>query len=107
ASGLNQYGTTLTVSISGVYAGEQFYVKVQGADSTASSTGNYAMTLNFGTGSSPTVPLPNTATPNGNPITGGGGEADSLPGHGDGHHGFSHGPKFFGAKGHHGHRHSP
>jgi hypothetical protein len=107
ACGLNQYGTTLTVSISNVYAGEQFYVKVQGADSTAFSTGNYAMTLNFGTGSSPTVPLPNMARPNGNPITGGGGEADSLPGHGDGHHGFPHGPMIFGTKGHHGRHHSP
>jgi hypothetical protein len=104
ASGLNQYGTTLSVTIPNVYSGEQFYVKVQGADCTAFSTGNYAMTLNFGTGASPTVPLPNTTTPNGNPITGGGGEADSLPGHADAHH--PHGPMIFGAHGHHGHRHS-
>ena len=46
ASGLNRYGTTLTVTIPNVYSGEQFYVKVQGADSTAFSTGNCAMTLN-------------------------------------------------------------
>ncbi len=81
ASGLNQYGTTLSVSIPGVYSGEQFYVKVQGADTTAFSTGNYAMTLNFGNNASPTVPLPNTTVPNGNPITGAGGEADGVPGH--------------------------
>jgi hypothetical protein len=105
ACGFNQYGTTLTVTIPNVYSGEQFYIKVQGADCTAFSTGNYAMTLNFGTGGSPTVPLPNTTTPNGNSISGGGGEADSLPGHADAHH--PRGPMIFGAKGHHGHHHSP
>jgi hypothetical protein len=104
ASGLCQYGTTLTVTIPKVTAGEQFYVKVQGADSTAFSTGDYALTLNFGTGVSPTVPLPNTTTHNGNPITGGGGEADSLPGHANAHH--PKGPMIFGTKGHHGHHHS-
>jgi hypothetical protein len=81
ASGLNQYGTTLSVSVPGVYSGEQLYVKVQGADTTAFSTGNYAMTLNFGNNASPTVPLPNTTVPNGNPISGAGGEADGVPGH--------------------------
>jgi hypothetical protein len=78
AMGLGQYGATLSVSIPGVYAGEQFYVKVQGADTTAFSTGNYAMTLNFGNGASPPVPLPQTTVPNGNPITGGGGQADGV-----------------------------
>jgi hypothetical protein len=96
ASGLNQDGTTLTVSLSGVTANEQFYVKVQGADCNAFSTGNYAMTLNFGSGASPTVPLPNTTTPNGNPISGGGGSADTIPGEGEGqghhHHHFPQGP---------------
>jgi hypothetical protein len=90
ASGQNQYGTTLTVTIPGVYSGEQFYVKVQGADTTAFSTGNYAMTLNFGSGTSPTVPLPQTITLNGNPLSGGGGEADSLPGHHGRHHHSGH-----------------
>jgi hypothetical protein len=106
ASNVKQDGTALTVTIPNVTANEQFYIKVQGADSTAFSTGNYAMTLNFGTGASPTVPLPNTMTLNGNPISGGGGQADSLPGAGDGHHGFPHGPMIFGPKGHHGHHHS-
>jgi hypothetical protein len=105
ASGLNQYGTTLTVTIPNVSSGEQFYIKVQGADSTAFSTGNYAMTLNFGTGASPTVPLPNTMTLNGCPLSGGGGQADSLPGHADASH--PHGPMVFGTRNHHGHHHSP
>lgn len=116
ASGLNQYGTTLTVSVPGVTSGEQLYVKVQGADSTVFSTGDYAMTLNFGSGPSPTVPLPQTTTPNGNPITGGGGEADEAPGHAH-HHaakghdplpfGLPYGPETFAAKddGHRAHPH--
>jgi hypothetical protein len=103
ASGLNQYGTTLIVTIPNVYSGEQFYIKVQGADSTAFSTGDYAMTLNFGTGGSPTVPLPNTATPNSNSLSGGGGQADSLPGHAVVSH--PQGPRIFVTRGHHGHHH--
>jgi hypothetical protein len=72
ASGLGQYGTTLSVTVGGVSAGQQFYVKVQGADSSAFATGAYALTLNFGTGASPTVPLPNTQLLNGSPLVGGG-----------------------------------
>lgn len=75
ASGLNQYGTTLTVSISGVTAGTQYYIKAQGADTTAFGTGAYAMTLDFGNNPSPTVPLPDTTTPNGSPLSAGGGMA--------------------------------
>jgi hypothetical protein len=92
ASGLNQYGTTLSLTVSGVTANEQLYVKVQGADSTVFSTGNYAMTLNFGTGASPTVPLPNTTVPNGSPLNLGGGEAEEPPGHGHHHHAHPRGP---------------
>jgi hypothetical protein len=108
ASGLGQYGTTLTVSVAGVYSGEQFYVKVQGADTTAFSTGNYAMTLNFGSGASPTVPLPQTTVPNGNPITGGGGSADTPPGLGqvDAHDVRGPQPSNTGAHHHH-HNHHP
>jgi hypothetical protein len=76
ASGLNQYGTTLTVSVSNVSAGQKFYVKVQGADNTAFSTGAYALALNFGTGTTPVVASPNTLTLNGTPVSGGGGAAD-------------------------------
>jgi predicted Zn-dependent protease len=60
SSGAGQYGTTLTVHVSGVTAGDQDYVVVQGADATAFSTGAYALTLNFGTNPSPAVPLPQT-----------------------------------------------
>jgi hypothetical protein len=73
ASGLGQYGTTLTVTVNGVTAGQTYYVKVHGADTSVFGTGKYALTLNLGTGASPMVPLPNTQTANGNPLSGGGG----------------------------------
>ncbi len=65
ASGAGQYGTTLTATVSGVSAGQTFYVKVTGADTTAFGTGTYALALNFGTGSTPTAAPPNTQTANG------------------------------------------
>jgi hypothetical protein len=77
ANGVGHYGTTLTVTVSGITAGSTYYVKVQGADTTAFGTGAYALTLNLGTGSNPTVPLPNTQTLNGNPISSGGGYPQS------------------------------
>lgn len=76
-SGAGHYGTSLNLTINGITAGSTYYVKVAGADTTALGTGKYALTLNLGTGASPTVPLPNTQTANGNPISGGGGQAFS------------------------------
>jgi predicted Zn-dependent protease len=78
-SGAGQYGTTLTVKVSGVSAGQQFYVKVAGADATAFGTGRYCLTLNFGTGPAPQVAVPNTQTANGSPLTAGGGQPQSTP----------------------------
>jgi hypothetical protein len=78
ASGAGKYGTTLTVTVGGVTAGQQFYVKVAGADSSAFGTGKYALTLNFGSGPSPTVPLPNTQTANGSTYQSSGGQAQST-----------------------------
>lgn len=75
ASGAGQYGSTLSATINGVTAGQLFYVKVSPAETSAFGTGKYALTLNFGSGASPTVPLPNTQTANGSPISGGGGIA--------------------------------
>ena len=72
-----QYGATLSVTVNNVTAGSQYYVKVAGADSTVFGTGAYALTLNFGTGASPAVPLPNTTLANGNPTQGGGGLAET------------------------------
>ena len=76
ATGTGYQGSTLTATVSGIVAGQTYYVKVDGADGTALGTGRYALTLNFGTNPDPTVPLPNTMTPNGNPLSGGGGAAE-------------------------------
>jgi hypothetical protein len=77
ATGSGEQGSTLSVTVSDVSAGQQFYVKVAGANTTAFGTGAYALTLNLGTGPAPTVTLPNTQTANGNPLSGGGGLAES------------------------------
>src|SRR5262249_47666446 len=77
-SGAGTYGATLTATIPNVSVGDLFYVKVSGASQNAFGTGAYALTLNFGTGSNPTVTLPNTLVANGNPIQGGGGQALRL-----------------------------
>ena len=76
ASGAGQYGTTLTVNLTNkVSAGQQFYIKVGGADSTALGTGNFALTVSYGGAPLPGVPLPNTQLVNGTPLSGGGGQA--------------------------------
>ncbi len=76
ASGLNEYGTILDVSVTGVTAGEKFYIKVQGADTTAFSTGAYALALNFGAGAMPVAPSPIVPYADGSPLSGSGGVAD-------------------------------
>jgi methionine-rich copper-binding protein CopC len=75
SDGEGQYGTVLTVSVSGVAAGEQFYVKVQGADATQMGTGSYALGLSFNGTTPPLETSPCVAVPNGNPEHAGGGNA--------------------------------
>jgi hypothetical protein len=70
-SGAVQDGATLSLSVS-ITPGSTYFVAVQGVDSSAFSTGAYALTLNLGTGANPTVTLPNTQTLNGNPLVSGG-----------------------------------
>jgi hypothetical protein len=74
-SGLNQYGTVLTATLTGVTAGTPYFIKVAGADTSVFSTGAYALAVNFGTNASPTSSS-NTAKANGNPLTAGGGIAN-------------------------------
>ena len=76
ASGAGQYGATLTVTLTNVTPGQQFFIRVGGAEASAQGTGAYALVLNFGNNPMPTVPLPDTATPNGDPLSGGGGLAE-------------------------------
>jgi hypothetical protein len=72
-SGAGQYGATISATVTGITAGRQIYIKVAGAETTTLGSGNYVLSLNLGTGSLPTVSLPNTQTLNGNPFTAGGG----------------------------------
>jgi hypothetical protein len=76
ASGAGKYGTTLTVNVSSVTAGEHLYALVQGADTTQMGTGRYALGLSFKGASPPTELSPIVAEPNGNPQHAGGGQAD-------------------------------
>jgi hypothetical protein len=70
-------GTTLTLTDIGLIEGQQFYIKVAGADSTPFSVGEYAVTLNMGILPSPTVPVPNTQTANGSFFHSGGGQNET------------------------------
>jgi hypothetical protein len=74
ANGRGQYGTTLTLSGIPVTPGSVYYIKVQGADTTVFSDGEYALTLNLGILPNPVVPLPITTTLNGTPLQSGGGQ---------------------------------
>jgi hypothetical protein len=77
ATGSGEQGSTLKVTVSDISPGQQVYVKVAGANTTSFGTGDYALTLNLGTGPAPAVTLPNTQTANGNPLSGGGGLAQT------------------------------
>jgi hypothetical protein len=76
ASGLDQYGTTLTVTIPNAVAGQRYYIQVQGADNTVFSTGDYALGLSFNGTTPPTEPSPTIQYLNGNPLQSGGGSAE-------------------------------
>jgi hypothetical protein len=80
ANGAGQYGTTLTVNIPNAVAGETYYIQVQGADNTATGTGNYALGLGFGNSPAATEASPIIAYPNGTPLQSGGGLAQQAPG---------------------------
>ena len=82
ANGAGQYGTTLTVSVSNVVAGQKYYVLVQGADSTQMGTGRYALGLTFTGATPPAEASPIVAVPNGNPEHASGGQADGANGNG-------------------------
>jgi hypothetical protein len=76
ANGAGQYGTTLTVNVSSVTAGEKFYVLVQGADATQMGTGRYALGLSFKGTTPPLEASPIVAEANGDPEHAGSGQAD-------------------------------
>jgi hypothetical protein len=78
ASGQWQYGTSLTVTVSGVTAGQRLNIQISPADSSAFGSGVFALTVGLGTSPLPAPWFPYTRTLNGNPITGGGGQAIQL-----------------------------
>src|SRR5205823_2970656 len=73
ASGSGSDGTVVTTTIS-VTPGSRYYILVDGANTTASGTGTYALNLGINT-SAPLASSPNTQLVNGNPISAGGGQA--------------------------------
>ena len=78
ASGYGHYGTTLTLNLTNkIAAGQQFYVKVGGADSTSFGTGAYALTMSFAGLPLPAVPSQSVQVLNGSPLSGGGGCANA------------------------------
>jgi predicted Zn-dependent protease len=77
-SGTGQFGTTLSGTITGVSAGQIYYVKVAGADTSAFGTGAYALSLNFGSGCSPSATPPLTTSLTTSPLTVGGGLPNKI-----------------------------
>ena len=66
------------MTIPNAVAGQRYYIQVQGADSTAFSTGDYALGLSFnGASAPPTEPSPIIVYPNGTPLHSGGGSAQA------------------------------
>ncbi len=78
ASGSGKYGTTLTLNLANkISAGQQFYVQVTGADTTALGTGAYALSLSFAGNPLPTQSSRAVPVSNGSPLSGGGGLAQA------------------------------
>lgn len=80
ASAAGDYdGATLSVTLEGVNPLDQFYIEVTGAETATNwqmfNTGQYGLSLTFGANASPSIPLPNTQTSNGTPLSSGGGQA--------------------------------
>lgn len=83
ADGLNQYGSTLSLTVNGISTGDWFYIKVEGAAANVFGLGAYGMTLDVGASTSPVIPLPNTTKLNGSPLQGGGGIPDTYDPNGE------------------------
>lgn len=76
ATGAGQYGSTLTMTVNNVQAGQRFYLAAVSADvQSPFGTGKYALTLNFGSGELPAVALSAMQTAVGYPLVGGSGAA--------------------------------
>ena len=71
-------GSLLVVNLSGVTAGEMLYIAVSGENATPYGTGKYALSLNFGTGPTPSVGAAYTTTLDGVPLVTGNTEMNSV-----------------------------
>ena len=80
-NGTGDLGSTDTLTLS-VTPGATYYLRVAGANATAFGTGAYALTVNLGSDDSPAVTPPDTSSPNGDPINGGGGIANRTDSNG-------------------------
>jgi hypothetical protein len=72
ASDTGYTGSTLSVPITGFNPGDQFYIQVTGADTTQFAAGNFALSVNFGSGLMPAVAQPVTQVSNAATLTSGG-----------------------------------
>jgi hypothetical protein len=72
------YGDTVSVTVTGVTAAQQYFIQAFTPVSSAVGTGEYALSVTFGDNPTPIVPLPNTTDPNGTPFSSGGGQAESI-----------------------------
>lgn len=75
ATGFGYLGSNLTTTFN-VSPGQQYFVRVAGANPSAFGTGAYALGLNFAGGPTSVARSAYTLTPNGNPMNGGGGVAN-------------------------------
>jgi predicted Zn-dependent protease len=71
-------GSTVTLTVAGVSPGQIFYVAASGSDQSQFGTGAYGLSFNFGSGPAPSLLIPNTMTPNGYPLSSGGGSPQSA-----------------------------
>lgn len=76
ASAAGQYGANASVTISNVTPFQKYYIEVQGADTTAFGTGNYALGVSFNGSAPPTEASPVVVYPNGATLHAGGGQAN-------------------------------
>lgn len=76
-SGAGKYGTTLTVTLNNVSKNQDFYVKVEGADSSVFNVGSYALIVDMGARTAPRAPTPTNTVANGSTLSGKGGAAEA------------------------------
>ena len=80
ALGSGLLGSTVTTSVTGVTAGQKFYIKTQAAGGGITGGGAYGLLINFGTGTMNSIAPPNTVVLS-QPDQGGGSSKERTPIH--------------------------